>query len=181
MAGIFTRKPIAAILNDEQLTAEDKLDQIFALHGRDVQNGYVTKADSQAAIDAALEEARKNIPKPNIKDSEEYKALAKEFSDYKVKQEARGSEAYSKVKAKFFDTVYDRVDRSEGAKPIEEQLTALKKDYEEYFLPEQPDEGDKPEEKPMQNTPVYSQPQGNPQQNLTEEDKLYQQLKDNWK
>lgn len=181
MAGIFTRKPVAAIINDEQLTPEDKLDQIFALHGRDVQNGYITKADSQAAIEAALEEARKNVPKPNIKDSDEYKALAKEYADYKVKQEARGSAPYAKVKAKFFDTVYDRVDRSEGAKPVDEQLAALKHDYEEYFLPDQPNEDKKPEEKPMQNTPVYSQPQGNPQQNLTEEDKLYQQLKEHWK
>lgn len=181
MAGVFTRKPIAAILNDEQLTAEDKLDQIFALHGKALQNEYVTKADSQDAVNAALEEAKKNVPKPDIKASDEYKALEKEYADYRVKQEARTSDAFSKVKPKFFDTVYDRIDRKDGAKSLEEQLAALKVDFEEYFQPEEDSVASASEEKPEVNTPVYSQPPGSTNQNLTEEDKLYQQLKENWK
>ena len=89
----------------------------------------------------AAQEAWEKEHKPkeiNVKESEEYKALQADFDGYKTRQDARTSEDFKGVKAKFFDTVYDRIDRSEGAKPVPEQLAAMKKDYEEYFIAEDP-------------------------------------------
>lgn len=155
MAGIFTRKAIAGILNDENLTPEERTDQLFSLYGRSLDDGYITKSAAQAAQEAAIATARDNWakeqPKPNIQESEEYKALQGEYEGYKAKQTARNSDAYKDVKPKFFDRVYDLIDRADGAKPVEEQLADMRKDFEEYFVapatpaPNKPQFGAKPE------------------------------------
>ena len=79
MAGIFTRKAIAAILNDEALTPEERTDQLFSLYGRALDDGYVTKSAAQAATNAAVEtakaEAVKDFKLPDVKESPEYKDL----------------------------------------------------------------------------------------------------------
>lgn len=140
MAGIFTRTEIAKILNNGDLTPEERTDQIFSLYGRALDDGYVTKkaadAAQQAAIKTAQEAWEKEQPKPNVLESEEYKKLNSEFEGYKAKQTARASEDFKEVKPKFFDRVYDLIDRADGAKSVSEQLAALKKDYEEYFASE---------------------------------------------
>lgn len=140
MAGIFTRKAITAILNDEGLTPEERTDQLFSLYGRALDDGYVTKSAAQAATNEAVEAAKaqaiKDFKVPDVKESAEYKALQEQFNGYKVKQEARTSAEFASVKPKFFDTVYDRIDRADGAKPIAEQLENMRKDYEEYFNPQ---------------------------------------------
>ena len=119
-----------------------------------MDDGYITKNAADAAQNAAIESARKewekNKPEPNILESEEYKKLQGEFEGYKAKQTARNSEDFKEVKSKFFDRVYDLIDRADGAKPVSEQLAALKKDYEEYFnaadpAPNKPQFGAKPE------------------------------------
>ena len=142
MAGIFTRPEIAKILGDENLTADERLDRIMSLRGRDLDESYVTKSAAKAAQDEAIAKAKgeweKNLPKPNILESEEYKKLQGEFEGYKTKQTARNSDDFKEVKPKFFDLVYDRIDRAEGAKPVPEQLAAMKKDYEEYFIAAEP-------------------------------------------
>ena len=154
MAGIFTRKAIATILNNDDLTPEERADQLFSLYGRALDDGYITKnaaeAAQNAAIDTAKKEWEKSIPKPNVLESEEYKKLSGEFEGYKAKQTARNSAEFKEVKPKFFDRVYDLIDRSEGAQPVNEQLAALKTDYEEYFnaadpAPMKPQFGAKPE------------------------------------
>lgn len=154
MAGIFTRTELAKILNNAELTPEERTDQIFSLYGRALDDGYVTKKAAETAQNAAIETARseweKNQPKPNVLESEEYKKLQGEFDGYKAKQTARNSEEFKEVKGKFFDRVYDLIDRADGAKPVSEQLAALKKDYEEYFTaadptPNKPQFGAKPE------------------------------------
>ena len=155
MAGIFTRKEVAKILNDENLTPEERTDAVFSLYGRALDDGYITKGAAEAAQKAAVDTARetwvKEQPKVNVKDSEEYKALQGEFEGYKTKQTARTSEDFKDVKPKFFDRVYDLIDRADGAKPVTEQLAELKKDYEEYFTvqaypaPNKPQFGAKPE------------------------------------
>lgn len=142
MAGIFTRPEIAKILNNADLTPDERADQIFSLYGRALDDGYVTRkaaeAAQKAAIDTAKEEWEKNAPKVNVLETEEYKKLQGEFDGYKAKQTARNSEEFREVKPKFFDRVYDLVDRSNGAKPVTEQLAALRKDYEEYFVSAEP-------------------------------------------
>ena len=142
MAGIFTRAELAKIQNNADLTPEERVDQIFSLYGRSLDDGYVTKKAAEAAQNAAIESARKewenNAPKVNVLESEEYKKLQGEFDGYKAKQTARNSEDFKEVKPKFFERVYDLIDRADGAKPVQEQLAALKKDYEEYFNPADP-------------------------------------------
>lgn len=179
MAGIFTRPEIAKILGDENLTADERLDRIMSLRGRDLDEGYVTKSAAKAAQDSAIAQAKseweKNLPKPNVKESEEYKNLENEYAGYKAMQEAKGSEDYKDVKGKFFDTVYGMIDRKEGAKPVTEQLADIRKNYEEYFNP-QNGGGDAPK-----NLPQYSKQPGHTGTNPdSEEEKIYKQLSANW-
>lgn len=178
MAGIFTRPELAKIINDESLDADERINRIMSLRGQDLESGYVSKSAAKAAQDSAIEQAKteweKNAPKPNIKESEEYKTLESEYSGYRAMQEARGSDDYKDVKGKFFETVYGMVNRGEDAKPVSEQLADIRKNYEEYFNP-QP-EGDKPK-----NLPQYSQNPGHTGTNPeSEEEKIYKQITANW-
>ena len=81
------------------------------------------------------EAAKKNVTLPPVQESSEYKALQAEFDGYKAMNNARNSADYSTVKPKFFEAVYNKIDRSENAKPVKEQLENIKQTYEEYFLP----------------------------------------------
>ena len=156
MAGIFTRKEIAKILSNDDLTPEERTDQIFSLYGRALDDGYITKGAAQAAQDAAIKTAQdawtKEQKAVDVKETPEYKELLGQFDGYKTKQSARTSAEYAEVKPKFFDRVYDLIDRADGAKPVTEQLADLRKDYEEYFTakaadpaPNKPQFGAKPE------------------------------------
>jgi hypothetical protein len=157
MAGIFTRKAIAGILNDENLTPEERTDQLFSLYGRSLDDGYITKSAAQAAQEAAIktaQEAWEKEHKPqeiNVKETEEYKSLLGEFEGYKTRQNARNSADFKDVKPKFFDMVYDKLDHADGAKHVSEQLADMRKEYEEYFTaqatptPSLPQFGAKPE------------------------------------
>jgi hypothetical protein len=143
MAGIFTRKAIADILNNEDLTPEDRTAQLFGLYGRALDDGYISKSAAQAAQDAAIktaQEAWQKEQKPiDVKGTPEYIELQQQFDGYKAKQTARTSAEFADVKPKFFDRVYDLIDRADGAKTVEEQLADMRKEYEEYFTPAQAD------------------------------------------
>lgn len=180
MAGIFTRPKVQEILADENLSLDDRLDKIMSLRGRDLDDGYVSKssakADRDSAIEKAKEEWEKDLPKPDPKESEEYKALRTEYSTYKEMQTARASEEFSTVKPKFFETVYGMIDRSDGAKSVTDQLSEIRGSYEEYFTAPQAQRQDQ-----QKNTPQYSQNPGRTGTNPTsEEDKLFEQLSKAW-
>ena len=155
MAGIFTRKALADILNNSDLTPEERADHIYSLYGRALDDGYVSKNAAQAAQEAAIKTAQEAWEKAqtpiNVKETPEYKELQGQFDGYKTKQTARTSAEYADVKPKFFDWVYELIDRADGAKPVTEQLADLRKDYEEYFTakadpaPNKPQFGAKPE------------------------------------
>ena len=179
MAGIFTRPEIAKIINDDALDADERVNRIMSLRGRDLDDGYISKSAAKAAQDSAIEQAKaeweKNLPKPNIKESDEYKALQGEYAGYKAKQEARGSDDFKGVKGKFFDQVYDMIDRKDGAKPVSEQIAGIKADWPEYFAEESAG-GDQPK-----NTPQFSKQPGHAGTNPdSEEEKLFKQLSENW-
>ena len=179
MAGIFTRPELAKIINDEALDADERINRIMSLRGRDLDDGYISKSAAKAAQDSAIEQAKteweKNIPKPNIKESDEYKTLQSEYAGYKAMQEAKGSDEFKEVKGKFFDTVYGMIDRKDGAKPVTEQLAEIRKNYEEYFNPQNGGA-----ETPK-NTPQFSKQPGHPGTNPdSEEEKIYKQLSANW-
>ena len=177
---IFTRKALNEIMSNEGLTPEQRTEQVFGLYGRALDDGYIAKTAAQQAQETALENAKaeweKTITHPDPKESDEYKALQGQFSDYKAMQQARGTEDYKRVKDKFFETVYGMIDRKEGAKPVSEQMAQIESQWGEYFNPAQ-NNGQQ-----GKNTPQYSQQPGHTGTNPTsEEDKLYQQLADAWK
>lgn len=148
MAGIFTRKSIAEIMSNDQLTPEERTDQVFSLYGRAIDDGFITKGAAAAAQASALEQAKadweKNITKPDPKESDEYKALRGEYDAYKAMQTARTSKDFEGVKPKFFETVYGMIDRADGAKSVEEQLKGIRENYEEYFTAATAPAGQKP-------------------------------------
>ena len=175
MAGIFTRPSLLEILQDDAIDNDERLNRIMALRGRDLDNGYVTKAAAKEDKDQAVSDARaeweKNLPQPNIRESDEYKALENEFAGYKAMQEARGSADYQGVKGKFFETVYGMVQRGEGAAPIADQMNSIREKWPEYFAEDKP-----------KNTPQYSQNPGREGNNPeNEEDKLVRALSESWK
>jgi hypothetical protein len=141
MAGIFTRPEIAKILNDESIDADERINRIMSLRGRDLDESYITKSAAKAAQEEAITQAKeawlKEQPKPNIKESPEYIELQGKFDSYRTKQDARNSADYADVKPKFFDRVYDLLDHADGAKPVNEQLAEMRKEYEEYFVASQ--------------------------------------------
>ena len=117
MAGIFTRKALSAILAEET-TPEEKADAIFSLYGRALDDGYITKAAALAEKEAAVEAAKKDVKLPPVQESSEYKALQAKFDGYIAMDNARNSADFATVKPKFFEAVYNKIDRSENAKPV---------------------------------------------------------------
>lgn len=182
MGNIMTRAAVGKIMGDENLTAEQRTEQIMSLYGRALDEGYISKNAAASAQETAITNAKaeweKGLAKPDPKESDEYKALAGEYASYKEMQTARASDEYKSVKPKFFETVYSKVDRKDGAKPISEQLEAIRKEYEEYFTA---DSGEQEKTEPK-NTPQYSQGNKSPSFNPdSDEDKLYKQLAEQWK
>ena len=137
MANIFTRKALNEIMSNEELTPEQRTEQVFGLYGRALDDGYIAKSAAQQAQQTALENAKaeweKGVKTPDPTESDAYKQLQSQFNDYRTMQQARGSKEYEGVKPKFFETVYGMVDRKDGAKPVEEQLKGIRESYEEYF------------------------------------------------
>lgn len=174
MAGIFTRPALDKIMNNADLTPEQRTEQVFSLYGRALDEGFISKHDAEEAKTAAVNAAKEgfNVPDPvDPKTTPEYLELAKERDMLR----AIGGEDFASVKPKFREQVFGMLDRGEKAKPISEQLTGIQEKYEEYFTPKQ-------QEPTQKKTPQFSQQSGHPGTNATsEEDKLYKQLADAWK
>lgn len=120
----FTRKSLAGLgLNEEMI------EKVMTLHGTSMAD-FIPKSELKTKIDEALDEAQKNAPAPNIKDSEDYKALQASFDSYKKKIETSSELKKGGVKEKFIDNVYSLLTDD---KPATEQLDAIREKYEEYF------------------------------------------------
>ena len=177
MAGIYTRNEVDKIIRNSELTDEQKTEQLFALHGRALDDGYVSKRAAEDAKTQAVEAAKAGfkVPDPvDPKTTPEYMEIVKERDMLR----AIGGDDFSTVKPKFRETVFGMLDRGEKAASVSDQLTGSKEKFEEYFVPDAPANNDP---KP-QNLPQYSQNPGragtNPE---TEEDKLVKQLSEQWK
>ena len=120
----FTRKSLAGLgLNEEMI------EKVMTLHGTSMAD-FIPKSELKTKIDEALAEAQKNAPAPNIKDSDDYKALQASFDSYKKKIETSSELKKGGVKEKFIDNVYSLLTDD---KPAAEQLDAIREKYEEYF------------------------------------------------
>ena len=175
MAGIFTRPALDKIMNNGELTPEQRTEQIFSLYGRALDEGYVSRRDAEEATNRAVEAAKAGfkVPDPiDPKTTPEYMEVVRERDMLR----AIGGDDFAGVKPKFRETVFGMLDRGEKAASVSDQLAGIKEKYEEYFVADQ-----QKDEKP-QNLPQYSQNPGragtNPE---SEEDKLYKQLSEQWK
>ena len=177
MAGIYTRNEVDKIIRNSELTDEQKTEQLFALHGRALDDGYVSKRAAEDAKNQAVEAAKAGfkVPDPvDPKTTPEYMEIAKERDMLR----AIGGDDFSTVKPKFRETVFGMLDRGEKAPAIADQLNGIKEKFEEYFVQAEPAKN----EPPKQNLPQFSQNPGRPGSNPeNEEDKIYKQLSDSWK
>ena len=125
----FTRRSLAALgLNEEQV------DKVMALHGTSMSD-FIPKSELQERIDTALADAQKTaLQSAQIKETDEYKAVAEERDMLR----ALGGDDFSSVKPKFRETVYKMLERGENAPPIPEQLKTVAEKYEEYFTKPEP-------------------------------------------
>ena len=175
MAGIYTRAEVDKIIRNGELTDEQKTEQLFSLHGRALDENYVSKRAAEEAKNNAVEAAKAEfkVPEPvDPKTTQEYLDIVKERDMLR----AIGGDDFAQVKPKFRELVFGMLDRGEKAAAITEQLSGIKEKYEEYFNPEQ---DPKPAPK---NTPQYSQNPGRPGTNPdSEEDKIFRQLSEQWK
>ena len=178
MAGIFTRPALDKIMNNGDLTPEQRTEQVFALYGRALDEGYVSRQAAEDAKNQAVEAAKAGIKIPDPVDPKttpEYMEIVKERDMLR----AIGGDDFSTVKPKFRETVFGMLDRGEKAAAIADQLTGIKEKYEEYFLPSEEPKNDQNQQK---NTPQYSQnPNGARTNPESEEEKLFKQLSDAWK
>ena len=176
MAGIFTRGALDKIMSNADLTAEQRTEQVFALYGRALDDGYISKSAAEEAKQAAIDAAKAGIKIPDPVDPKttpEYMELARERDMLR----AIGGDDFQTVKPKFRETVFGMLDRGEKAAAVADQLTGIREKYEEYFLPQQEPAKDQP-----RNLPQYSQNPGRPGTNPeSEEDKLFKALSDQWK
>lgn len=105
---------------------EDQVDAIMAERNRTL-NDYIPKSDLQQQIDDAVQKAKKEAPGAiDVRETEEYKELAKKLA----KTEAFSSEAFAKVKPKFREDVWAKLDHE---KPYDDQIPGLAEQYAEYF------------------------------------------------
>jgi len=120
----FTRKALAGLGLSEEL-----IEKVMTLHGTSMAD-FIPKSELKTRIDEAIADAQKNAPAPNVKDSDDYKALEAEFGNYKKKIETSAELKKGGVKEKFIDNVYSLLTDD---KPASEQLDAIREKYEEYF------------------------------------------------
>ena len=173
MAGIFTRPALDKIMQNADLTPEQRTEQVFALYGRALDEGYISRSAAEEAKQAAVDAAKAGIKVPDPVDPKttpEYMEVVRERDMLR----AIGGEDFQSVKPKFRETVFGMLDRGEKAAPVAEQLTGIKEKYEEYFTPVQ-----EPQE--PKNTPQFSKQPGHSGTNPeSEEDKLVKQLSAQW-
>lgn len=87
----------------------------------------VSREEAQRMADAAVAEAMKGVDPEAVARLEEERDMLR----------AIGGEDFADVKPKFREQVYALLERGDGAKPIAEQLAALREAFEEYFIPEE--------------------------------------------
>lgn len=119
----FTRKALAGLG-----LSEDAIEKVMTLHGTSMSD-FVPRSEVQQRINEAVEQAKKELPEPDVSKSEEYLKVVGERDMLR----ALGGKEFESVKPKFRESVYKMLNREEGAEPVEKQLESIRKDYEEYF------------------------------------------------
>ena len=173
---IFTREAVDKIITNTDLTDEQKRESIFGLYGRALDDGYVSKKTAEEQKNQAIETTKAGfkVPEPvDPKTTQEYLDLQTERDMLR----AIGGEDFQSVKPKFRETVFGMLDRSEKAPAVSDQLTGIRENYEEYFIP-----AEAPKDDQRKNTPQYSQnatgDRTNPE---SDEDRIFRKMSEAWK
>lgn len=161
---MFSRKAL-----QEKGFNDVQIDYIMTESGRKLAADYALKSEVKEQIDDAVRRAQEEVPPIDVKETEDYKALLSQFDGFKAKVEAKGTLLSKGVKEKFFDQVYEMLDKE---KDTEEQLAAIREQFEEYFAPEK--------EVPAKNTPVFSKQPGQSATNMSAEDQLVAEIREAW-
>lgn len=125
---LFKRSDLEA-----QGLSKEQIEYIMTESGRSLSANYTLNSDVQTRVDEAVKAAK---PEPiDVKTTPEYTELARERDMLR----AIGGDDFSTVKPKFREQVFGMLQTGQDAKPVSEQLTGIREQYEEYFLPaEQP-------------------------------------------
>ena len=108
---------------------DEQIERVMTEGNRSLAANYALKSDVQTQIDAAVAAAKGE--KVDIEQDEKFLAVVKERDMLR----AIGGDDFSNVKPKFRETVFNMLDRSDGAPAISEQLNGIGEKYEEYFIP----------------------------------------------
>ena len=156
---------------EAQGLTKEQIEYIMTESGRSLSANYVLASDVQSRIDEAVKAVK---PEPvDVKTTPEYMEVVGERDMLR----AIGGEDFASVKPKFREQVYGMLQTGTDAKPVAEQLTGIRENYEEYFLP-----AEQPQPNQPKNLPQYSQNPGRTGNNPeSEEDKLVKQLSEQWK
>ena len=156
---------------EAQGLTKDQIEYIMTESGRSLSANYVLTSDVQSRIDEAVKAVK---PEPvDVKTTPEYMEVVGERDMLR----AIGGEDFATVKPKFREQVYGMLQTGTDAKPVAEQLTGIRENYEEYFLP-----AEQPQPNQPKNLPIYSKDTNGSRTNPeTEEDKLFNQLSQQWK
>lgn len=120
--------------------SDEQIEWIMTEAGRSLAANYVTKSDSEAAIEAA----KAAIPEQDPTKSDAYLKLAAKTA----KLEAFSGTDFAGVKAPYKDMIWGQLDHEEGHKPYAEQLTAIKETMPDLFTAaeqEEKEESQKPQ------------------------------------
>ena len=140
---------------------EDQIAYIMTESGRALSADYMPKSSLQEEIDKAKQAWQQEAPQV-----EDYIKLATENDMLRT----TSSEDFGRVKPKFREVVYSKLNRAQDAPSVAEQLQEIEKGFEEYFnAPEQP----------AKNTPVYSQKPPKPSATSAEDAEVAKVL-ENW-
>lgn len=116
---------------------DEQIEWIMTEAGRSLAANYVTKSDSEAAVEAA----KAATPDIDPTQSDEYLKLAAKAA----KLEAFQGKDFSEVKTPYRDMVWGQLDHSEGHKPYAEQLATVKETMPDLFSTEEKEEAQKPQ------------------------------------
>lgn len=120
--------------------SDEQIEWIMTEAGRSLAANYVTKSDSDAAVEAA-----KTAQKEDPTQSEAYVQLAAKAA----KLEAFQGAEFADVKAPYKDMIWNQLDHKEGHKPYSEQLTAVKESMPDLFKIEKDEQPEAQQNKPQ--------------------------------
>ena len=108
--------------------SDDQIEYIMTESGRSLSANYTLTSDVQARIDEAVQKAQ---PAPiDVKTTPEYTELQHERDMLRL----INGEDFAGVKPKFREQVAGMLQTGDNAKPVSEQLSGIREQYEEYFL-----------------------------------------------